>query len=440
MIMIRSVGAVLGLAVLAGCADRQIVLKGERLDVRTGTPPGAVIDDGPSAGVQTGFVLPPQTTMASWTHISGNPAHNVGNIAFSASPRRIWSSSIGLGNSRKHRITSDPIVAEGLVFTLDSRARVTATSTAGATLWYRDLTPETDRSDDASGGGISYADGRVFVTTGFGRVTALDPATGADIWTQRLGAPATGSPTVVDGLVYAISRDNIAWAVDARDGRVRWQLPGTPSVSGLVGGAGPAVADRVAVFPFASGEMVAALRQGGIRIWGATVVGQRRGKVYANVTDIVADPVIVDDVVYSGNQSGRTVALALSSGARLWTADYGAYGPVLVAGGSVFLISDAAELVRLDAATGQTIWANDLPYFRRDRGRRRKAIFAHFGPVLAGDRLWIASDDGTLTAVDPATGAQGIAIDLPGGAASGMSFAGGTMYVMSGNGQLHAFR
>jgi outer membrane protein assembly factor BamB len=221
---------------------------------------------------------------------------------------------------------------------------------------------------------------------------------------------------------------------------VRWQLPGTPSVSGLVGGAGPAITDRVAVFPFASGEMVAALRQGGVRIWGATLSGERRGKVYANISDIIADPVIVDDVIYSGNQSGRAVALSLSSGARIWTAEHGAYGPVQVAGGSVFLVSDQAELVRLDAATGQQIWAKDLPYFRRDRGKRRKAIFAHFGPVLAGGKLWLASDDGTLTAYDPATGAQGITVDLPGGAASGMSFAGGTMYVMSGNGQLHAFR
>ncbi len=57
---------------------------------------------------------------------------------------------------------------------------------------------------------------------------------------------------------------------------------------------------------------------------------------------------------------------------------------MLVAGGSVFLVSDQAELVRLDAATGQEIWVKDLPYFRRDRGKRRKAIFAYFGPVLAG--------------------------------------------------------
>ncbi len=245
---------------------------------------------------------------------------------------------------------------------------------------------------------------------------------------------------MVGGLLYVISRDNVAWAIDTATGRVRWRVQGTPSISGMIGGAGPAVTDKFAVFPFASGELIAALRQGGVRVWGATVSGGRQGAAYANVTDIVADPVVSDGVLYTGNQSGRAVALDLESGERLWTADDGAYGPVWVAGGSVFLVSDQAELVRLDAGTGQVIWSQELPYFKASRAKRRKSIYAYFGPVLAGGQLWIASDDGKLRAFDPASGALRQIVDLPGGAASNIAVAGGTMYVVSENGQLHAYR
>jgi len=313
-------------------------------------------------------------------------------------------------------------------------------SNNGKSLWSRSLVPPTDREGDASGGGIAFGGGKVIVTTGFGQVHALDPATGNELWVQQLDAPATASPTVSGGLVYVISRDNVAWAIDAGNGRVRWSLPGTPSLSGMVGGAGPAVTDQMAVFPFASGELVAALRQGGVRMWGATVSGGRKGRAYANVTDIVADPVISGGVIYTGNQSGRAVALDMESGNRIWTADDGAYGPVWVAGGSVFLVSDEAELVRLDAATGALIWAKELPYFKRTNVRRRKGIYAYYGPVLAGGNLWVASDDGTLTAFDPATGGVRQRLDLPGGAASNISVAGNTMYVVGEKGELHAFR
>ncbi len=62
------------------------------------------------------------------------------------------------------------------------------------------------------------------------------------IWRQRLRAPVTGAPTVSDGIVYVVARDNSAWAVDAADGKVRWELDGSPSAAGVVGGAGPAIA------------------------------------------------------------------------------------------------------------------------------------------------------------------------------------------------------
>ncbi|MDJ0824963.1 MAG: PQQ-binding-like beta-propeller repeat protein [Rhodobacter sp.] len=441
--MHRAVSAGLAAAALAlaGCADEEVILVGERLDVRAQTSLGVAPPADPDAPpVDRAFAAPPQQSLAEWTHVAGGPTHRTEHAAMRSLPERIWSTGIGSGNSRKHRITSSPVVADGRIFTLDSRARVAATSTGGAPIWARDLTPESDREGDASGGGVAVADGKLFVTTGFGELAALDPATGAEIWSQKLDAPATSSPTVVGGLVYIVSRDNVAWAIDTDDGRVRWQLPGTPSVSGVVGGAAPAVTESVAIFPFGSGELVAALRQGGVRLWGAAVSGARRGRPYANITDIAADPVVAGDVIYTANHSGRAVAMSLNSGARLWTANHGAYGPVWVAGGSVFLVSDAAELVRLDAETGQQIWARELPYFKRDRGRRRKAIYAYFGPVLAGGRLWLASDTGELVAHNPETGDPQATLDIPGGAASTMAFAGGTMYVISRNGQLHAYR
>ncbi len=428
---------------LAGCSDEEVILTGNRIDVREtlgGEPFVFREEEGAETEVNRAFAMPATVANAAWTHTAGGPTHRIDHPALNASLQRVWSTNIGAGNSRKHRITSDPIVAEGRIFTVDSRAKVSATGTNGAALWTTDLTPATDREGDASGGGVAFGEGRVIATTGFGEVVALDPATGGILWRQRLDAPATSSPTVKDGLVYAISRDNRAWAIDVSDGRVQWQLPGTPSVSGISGGAGPAVTDTVAIFPFASGELVAALRQGGVRVWGATVSGSRRGRAYANVTDIVADPVVVDDIIYTGNQSGRAVAISLNSGTRLWTANDGAYGPVWVAGGSVFLVSDEAELVRLDAETGTEIWSTELPYFKRANIRRRDAVFAHYGPVLAGGRLWVASDDGNLRSFDPETGALTGSTDIPGGAASNMAVAGGTLYVISDNGQLHAFR
>ena len=118
----------------------------------------------------------------------------------------------------------------------------------------------------------------------------------------------------------------------------------------------------------------------------------------------------------------------------------GALGPVAVAGGSIFLINDEAKLVRLDAATGEVIWSVAMPYFTKEKIKKRKGIFAHYGPVLAGGRVMVVSSDGLLRAFDPTDGSLTYTAEIPGGAAAQPAVAGGTLYVVGGSGQLHAFR
>ena len=96
--------------------------------------------------------------------------------------------------------------------------------------------------------------------------------------------------------------------------------------------------------------------------------------------------------------------------------------------------------MRLDAATGEVIWQVELPYFVKDNPNKRKAIFAHYGPVLAGGRVVIASSDGLLRFFRPTDGSLVGSLEIPGGAAAAPVAAGGAIFVVGGEGQLHAFR
>jgi outer membrane protein assembly factor BamB len=121
--------------------------------------------------------------------------------------------------------------------------------------------------------------------------------------------------------------------------------------------------------------------------------------------------------------------------------DEGAFDPVWVEGGSVFLISDRNELLRLNAETGERIWGVELPFFEPvRRARRLKDVYVHYGPVLAGGRLLVASDDGLLRGFSPVDGSLVSVIELPEPAARPPVVAGGTLYIVGESGTLHAFR
>ncbi len=439
-------GGLLALVALLAACEREEILPGQRFGLREALPAAEEAAQAAEARAPevpenraVAIRLPAQVNHGAWTHRAGEPDHSIQHPALSPAPQLIWAAKIGQGNDRRHRITADPVVAGGRIFTLDSRARVVATSSAGATLWQADLTPAGERADDVTGGGLAIAGERLFVTTGFGALSALDAADGSLLWTQQLTAPASGAPTVSGGLVFVADEDNTGYALDAATGRIRWQLAGTPDLTAILGASSPAIAGQTVLFPFSSGELVAAATSDGTLRWRAHVAGARPGRGYSNITDITGEPVVAGGTIYAGNSVGRTVALDLG-GRQIWSAEDGATGPVWVAGGSVFLISDEGRLVRLDARSGERIWAVELPYFTKQRARRRKAIYANYGPVLAGGLLWVASSDGRMRAFDPVDGALVRAVEIPGGASTRPVVVDRVAYVVSTRGQLLALR
>lgn len=442
----KSLCLMAGLLALAGC-EKELILTGERFNTRTPLD-ASIAEEGKPVPTEISDLvenrsepisLPAARAIGDWTHRAGNAQHLMPHASLSAAPERVWSVSIGSGDSRRHRITAAPIVADGRVFTMDSASGVSAVSTSGAVLWSTNLTPAGTRGT-ATSGGLAFGNGRLFAATGDGELVAIDPASGNVAWRQKLGALAAGTPTVEGGVVYVVGRDSTAWAINANDGKVEWQLAGTNSVSGMIGSAGPATSASTVLFPFGNGDVTVALKQGGLQVWTANIAGSRLGRGYNNISDITGDPVVAGAVTYVGNQSGRLSALETETGTVLWSAHEAAYGPVLPVGGSVFLISDEARLVRLDASTGEAIWSVEMPYYVPGREKKRAAITAHYGPLLAGGRLVVASGDGVLRLFNPTNGALAGSVELPGGAASEPALAGGAIYVVSKNGQLHAFR
>lgn len=430
----RLLGPLVCCAALWGCGEQEVILPGERLDVRGNEISTETVNRSLAISLAAPLVN------RDWSHSGGNTRHQISHPALDRDLQLAWSVDIGEGNGRKHRITADPVVFNGTIFAMDSRARVSAVSSAGGLVWSTDLTPASDASDDASGGGLAVGGGTLFVSSGFGRLVAMNAANGEVLWTQDLDAAATGAPIISDGTVYVVTRNATGWAVDAKNGRVLWQVFGTESPSGLAGGAAPSIAGPLVVFPFSSGQMVSAIANTGAQAWSASVAGQRLGRGFSRVSDLSSGPVVVNNTVYAGSHAGRAAAFDITSGASVWRANEGAIGPLWVTGGSVFMVSDENRLLRLDASSGEVIWARDLPFFENDRIRRRKATFGHFGPVLAGGRLIVASDDGVLRQIDPVDGSILGTITLTDGAARNPVVAGNTLYLVTDNGALAAFR
>ena len=80
------------------------------------------------------------------------------------------------------------------------------------------------------------------------------------------------------------------------------------------------------------------------------------------------------------------------------------------------------------------------PFFTKNKPRKQNEIFAHHGPIIAGGRLIVASNDGQMRYFNPQNGQLLGTAPLPGGATTNPVVAGNTLYVVTTKGQLLAFR
>ena len=437
---VRFILVLAGLTLLTACGSDELILPGEREAIRP--VEGVVIgEDGQEVVVARevpGINIPAATRNASWTHENGNAQHLSTNLALGTSLSHRWSVSIGQGNGRRTRIIAAPIVAGGLIFTLDASASVSAVSEAGRVQWQTDTTPEGEASRDGFGGGLAYSEDRLFVTNAFGEILALDPVSGEILWRTSVDSPIRAAPVVDGGKVVVVARNDIGYGLDAQTGALDWRSQGVGLGAGILGGSSPAIRGPIAIIPFQSGEVNAVLTRSGRTVWNAAISGGRRELVRAQISDITGTPVIDNDIVYAANQGGLLVSFDRRSGTRNWTARQGSLSPALPIDNSVFIVSDEWEVLRLDMETGEKFWSVQLPQWRKPE--KRQDAYPQFGPLMGGGRLIVAGADGQLRQFDPTNGTELGSINIPGGAASQPAIANGVLYVVSLDGRLHAFQ
>jgi outer membrane protein assembly factor BamB len=383
-------------------------------------------------------LLPAATVNAEWAQPGGSAAKSNGQLALGASPAKLWEATIN-GGSDRERLAAAPVVADGKLFVIDVNAVVHAfAADTGAVLWTQAITTSDKNRPSRFGGGVSYDDGKVYATDGVGDVVALNAADGKEAWRAKPGGPLRGSPTIANGVVYALSQDNQIFAIGEDDGKVQWAQSGTLESQGVFGVAAPAASQGSVVAGFSSGELSAYRYENGRVLWQDALSRTSATTSVSTLADIDASPVVDQGRVYAVGQGGRMVALELSTGQRLWEQNLAGISTPWIAGEWLFVATDDARLAALSRASGKARWIAQLPRFRNVK--KRSGPITWFGPVLAGDRLILTNSDGQVVFASPTDGSVKQTIETKVAFSLPPIVVNSTLYTIDQRGRITAFR
>lgn len=441
----RKVVPLIALALLAGLSGCKMLgggkgpaktpTVGDRVPILSRIESGAKVDATLGA---VSVILPPVEVNESWAQAGGTPSKAYGHLALADSPSRVWTAQIA-GSSQRQRLAAAPVVGGGKLFVMDTEGVVHAfDAQSGAQLWTKSFAVSGDGSKAVFGGGVSVDGDKLYITTGLGEVAALNAADGSQVWTKKPAGPLRGSPTVGFNQVFVMTQDNQIVALNAADGTSIWNESASLTQSGVFGVAAPAIGQGTVIAGYSSGELVAYRYENGRQVWSDALARTSISTEVGSLTDVDADPIIDRGRVYALGQGGRMAAYELVTGQRIWELNLAGISTPAVAGDWVFTLDDHAEILAIARSTGKVRWLTELR--RYENPKKRKNPIFWVGPVLAGNKLWVANSRGEVATVDPSSGTMTPFTDLGNAVSLAPIVANQTLYILDDSGRITAYR
>lgn len=242
---------------------------------------------------------------------------------------------------------------------------------------------------------IALTDSALYVASIDGRVEALNPDSGKQLWRADTKERVISGPSASGDRVLVGTESGRAIALQASDGRQLWKAQNSSEVGApLAGdGNGPVVVRTV------DGRVYGLDPHSGERLWGFD-----RTEPALTLRGMSA-PLIDGSHVLVGLDNGRLVSLKLADGTAAWEQPISVAtarneldriididADLLMSPDGLFVVSYGSDLAAIDPATGQAYW--------------RRTVKSYSGMAFAPGRLYVTTAEGDVLAFDASSGSE----------------------------------
>ena len=420
---------------MAACSTPETILSGERIAVL----PEVTIETASPEALAEGAGLPEIVNLNTASMPGLNAGHAGGNPRLQAPLTKSWSSQIAKGGTPLTEL-AQPVIGDGRVYIVAPDGTVSAVDVKnGAVIWTASIENISDDPLPGIGGGLALSPEGLVVHAGGRSLSLLDPATGEVVWSIVQSIPFRGGPTVVGSDRVAVTDlDGNMKVYLLVSGEALWVHLGIAAGTVLFGAPAPAFANGEIVLAGAGGEVSYFDAADGELLWTDSVASLMPRTPIQNLGDVRGHPVHDGGLIFVIGQSGRMIAFSGRNGLPVWERAIAGLEMPWVAGETVFVMSLDGRLYAIRREDGVIRWVNEL-----DGAVPLDVIVSenpprYFGPVVAGDRVYVVSQAGTVLAFDPDTGLELERLSLGQQVRTPPQVAAGRMFLVTDSGMLIA--
>lgn len=335
--------------------------------------------------------------------------------------KKLWSAKVG-DDAEFLRVALRPVGDGNRIYAASFDGNVTAFNPEnGKQVWRNKL-------DIALSSGPGVGEDIVVVVAADGFVIALGTNDGSERWRAYIGGESLATPLVFGERVVVQTVDNQLRALSAFDGSEQWSLEQSTPALTIRGTTSPVQSGQTVITGFDNGRLVAVDLASGDVQWENMLSPPSGRSDLDRLADIDGDIAVVGQDIYASGYHGRVASLAAESGQVLWARELSTFEGVTADWNNVYTTLENGEIVAMNRGSGTEIWRQGallrreptapvsfrttivvgdlegyLHFFSNVDGepaaRVRAGKHAIVGtPIVVADRLYVQSDDGTISA------------------------------------------
>ncbi|WP_432744492.1 outer membrane protein assembly factor BamB [Methylobacter sp. G7] len=336
----------------------------------------------------------------------------------------IWKESVGVG-ADEQSLKLIPVIGSGKILAADREGVVQARSlTTGDLLW------ETETEVPFSGG-PGLGEGTVILGSSDAEVVALNIETGAVLWQVAVSSEVLSVPVIANHIVIVRTTDGAVIALDEKAGGKLWSYEHAVPALSVRGTGSPLIVEDKVIGGYDSGKLMALRLIDGKYAWETSIAIPKGRSEIERLVDLDVDPIAINGVIYVASYQGGIAAISEVDGDVLWRNEsISSHSGLSNDYRYLYLADSQSHVMQLDQRSGASLWK------QKDLHQRRltaPAVYENYVVVgdLEGYVHWLSSADGRqlgrVQVTDGPIDAQPIVVD-------------NTIYVYAKDGTLAALK